>query len=44
VLKIWKNVWSGAKKTENMEKYQTNPERFFTLEVAFLREFDPDYR
>lgn len=43
VLKLWRDVWAGAKKTTLSEKYQSTPERFFTLEVAFLREYDADY-
>lgn len=37
VLNIWKNVWAGTKRNAEFDKYQASPERFFTLEVAFLR-------
>lgn len=43
VSNIWKNVWAGTKRSADFEKYQASPERFFSLEVAFLREYDHDY-
>jgi hypothetical protein len=43
IQKLWKNVWVGTKKEEEFKKYEASPERFFTLEVAFLREYDVDY-
>ena len=33
----------GTKRSEEFAKYENTPERFFSLEVAFLREYDPDY-
>lgn len=43
VLNIWKSVFTGTKRSADFEKYLTAPERFFTLEVAFLRQYDVDY-
>jgi len=43
IQKIWKEVWVGTKREEEFKKYETSSDRFFTLEMAFLREFDRDY-
>ena len=34
---------SGTKRGEEFAKYENTPKRFFNLEVAFLREYNPDY-
>ena len=33
----------GTKREEEFKKYEASSDRFFTLEMAFLREFDKDY-
>ena len=37
INKLWKDVWQGTKREEEFKKYEASPERFFTLELAFLR-------
>jgi protein SEY1 len=43
VQKLWKDVWAGTRREEEFKKYEANSDRFFTLELAFLREYDRDY-